>query len=324
MSSFSVLRASLTRICGLSFLALSFASQAAAIDDHLLLSEAVVTPTSGEFLEITNPTASAVALDNYYLSDDEDYALLPGASGSGPAPNIGSSDFIVQFPAGASIPAGGVVTIAFDAAGFFTAYAVVADFEIHGTDAGVPDMIATDLGASAGLTNSGENAVLFFWDGASDLVSDVDMVNIGTPSSTNDIGDKTGVSVDGPDGDTTASTYGADAFTMPQQGGDPGFGFSTKRIAMESGFEAAGPNGLTGDDETSEDISMTWDSIFTAPSPGTTGTVVVPPPIVINEVDADTVGTDALEFIELYDGGVGNTPLDGLVLVTYNGSDDLS
>jgi len=41
----------------------------------------------------------------------------------------------------------------------------------------------------------------------------------------------------------------------------------------------------------------------------------------INEVDADTPGSDALEFIELYDGGVGNTPLDGLVVVLYNGSD---
>ena len=46
--------------------------------------------------------------------------------------------------------------------------------------------------------------------------------------------------------------------------------------------------------------------------------------IVINEVDADTPGTDALEFIELYDGGIGNTSLDGLVVVFYNGSDNLS
>ncbi len=44
----------------------------------------------------------------------------------------------------------------------------------------------------------------------------------------------------------------------------------------------------------------------------------------INEVDADTVGTDALEFIELYDGGVGNTALDGLVVVFYNGNSDTS
>jgi len=46
--------------------------------------------------------------------------------------------------------------------------------------------------------------------------------------------------------------------------------------------------------------------------------------IVINEVDADQVSTDAAEFIELYDGGVGNTDLTGLVLVLVNGSDNAS
>lgn len=46
--------------------------------------------------------------------------------------------------------------------------------------------------------------------------------------------------------------------------------------------------------------------------------------LVINELDSDTPGTDAAEFVELYDGGVGNTPLDGLVMVFYNGSNDLS
>ena len=44
--------------------------------------------------------------------------------------------------------------------------------------------------------------------------------------------------------------------------------------------------------------------------------------IVINELDADNPGTDAAEFIELYDGARGNTSLDGLVLVLYNGSND--
>ena len=46
--------------------------------------------------------------------------------------------------------------------------------------------------------------------------------------------------------------------------------------------------------------------------------------ILINEVDSDTPGVDTLEFVELYDGGSRNTPLDGLVLVFYNGSDDSS
>ncbi|MCD4732058.1 MAG: lamin tail domain-containing protein [Bacteroidales bacterium] len=46
--------------------------------------------------------------------------------------------------------------------------------------------------------------------------------------------------------------------------------------------------------------------------------------LVINEVDADQDGTDAQEFIELFDGGVGLTDLSGLVVVLYNGSDNAS
>lgn len=46
--------------------------------------------------------------------------------------------------------------------------------------------------------------------------------------------------------------------------------------------------------------------------------------VLINEIDADTEGTDTAEFIELFDGGVGNSSLDGLTLVFYNGSNNLS
>ena len=44
--------------------------------------------------------------------------------------------------------------------------------------------------------------------------------------------------------------------------------------------------------------------------------------ILINELDADTPGTDTAEFVEIYDGGVGNSSLTGYVLVFYNGSSD--
>ncbi|MDO6782399.1 hypothetical protein Q4604_24405, partial [Marinovum sp. 1_MG-2023] len=52
-----------------------------------------------------------------------------------------------------------------------------------------------------------------------------------------------------------------------------------------------------------------------APTPGAAnGEVVVVPPaeasILINELDADTAGTDTQEFVELFDGGAGNTALD--------------
>lgn len=49
-----------------------------------------------------------------------------------------------------------------------------------------------------------------------------------------------------------------------------------------------------------------------------------PPSVLINEVDADTDGSDDMEFVELFDGGVGNTDLSGLVIVFFNGSDDAS
>ncbi|MBI4228814.1 MAG: hypothetical protein HY693_03725 [Deltaproteobacteria bacterium] len=46
--------------------------------------------------------------------------------------------------------------------------------------------------------------------------------------------------------------------------------------------------------------------------------------IIINEVDSDTPGTDMLEFVELYDGGIGNTDLTSFVVVFYNGATNTS
>ncbi len=46
--------------------------------------------------------------------------------------------------------------------------------------------------------------------------------------------------------------------------------------------------------------------------------------VLINEVDADNPSTDAAEFVELYDGGIGNSDLGGLVVVLYNGNGDTS
>ncbi|HJR79399.1 MAG TPA: ExeM/NucH family extracellular endonuclease [Anaerolineales bacterium] len=56
----------------------------------------------------------------------------------------------------------------------------------------------------------------------------------------------------------------------------------------------------------------------------TTFAPLPPSPMIINEVDSDTPGTDAAEFVELYDGGAGNTDLSGLAVVFYNGNGDVS
>lgn len=57
------------------------------------------------------------------------------------------------------------------------------------------------------------------------------------------------------------------------------------------------------------------------PTPGPTPDL---PNLVINELDSDTPGSDVAEFVEIYDGGAGNTSLNGLVLVFFNGGNDLS
>ena len=46
--------------------------------------------------------------------------------------------------------------------------------------------------------------------------------------------------------------------------------------------------------------------------------------LTINEIDSNTPGIDAAEFVELFDGGSGGTSLDGHVLVFFSGSDDES
>ncbi len=244
-------------------------SQASATDDHLLLCEVALSPAAAEFVEVVNPTPAPIGLAGVYLADDADYALLPGALGAGPAPSIAASDFVAAFPAAASVPPCGVVVVALDGAGFLAAHGRRADFEIEGTDPATPDMVPVLIGSSAGLTDAGEGVVLFSWNGGGDLVADLDLVEAGAPSADNGIGDKTGLEVDGPDAGAAPSTYAPDRRTMPPQPAAPGAARSTKRLRLEGLFEAVGGgNGVTGDDETSEETQFTWDSSFLAADPG--------------------------------------------------------
>ena len=227
----------------------------------LMLTEVVLAPNGGEMIEIANPSGQAVDLSSYYLSDAGAYFRLPGG-----APALDTADFIVKFPAGAMIPAQGVVTVALDtAANFTTAYGAAPTYSIaSGTMAG----IATS--GTPNLTNAGELVVLFHWDGQADLVRDVDMIVVGVPTAANGLLDKSGAMVDGPDANTTGTAYATDARTLAPQASAPAAARSTKRVARETGHETQGGtgNGLTGDDETSEDTSTTWDTTFTAPTPG--------------------------------------------------------
>jgi hypothetical protein len=233
------------------------------VGPHLLLTEVSLAPNEGELIEIKNPTAGTIDLTNYYVTDAPTYFRLPAGTHT-----VDTTDFLARFPAGASIPAGGVVTIAVgSAAAFQTNYGVAPTFAITGGT-----MIVQPPAATYNLTNGGEPVVLFRWDGASDLVTDVDIVVAGTPSAGNALVAKSAMALDGPDLDVTPTAYATDAMTIPNKSA-PAAGNSTKRLMPETAYEVqlGTGNGVGGDDETSENTAVTWDgSGYTASTPGAT------------------------------------------------------
>ena len=82
---------------------------------------------------------------------------------------------------------------------------------------------------------------------------------------------------------------------------------------VRNDFDGGGLPGFTG--------TPVYGEAYNTPGAANSGVI---PDVVINEADADTSGTDTLEFVELYDGGVGNIALDGRVVVFYNGNGDVS
>ncbi|MCK5033438.1 MAG: T9SS type A sorting domain-containing protein, partial [Calditrichia bacterium] len=130
------------------------------------------------------------------------------------------------------------------------------------------EAVSGSINNQGGLTNSGEMAVLYYWDGQSDLVQDVDYLVWGDKV---EAVDKSGISIDGPDPDTTPSTYLNDT-GIAQQISVPEnphtFGESVQRLNLiENGETQTGGNGITGNDETSEDLATSFQ--IDVPNPGT-------------------------------------------------------
>ncbi|MEZ6183775.1 MAG: lamin tail domain-containing protein [Planctomycetota bacterium] len=258
--------------------------------DHVLFTEVVwntgtSTANPGDFIEIHNPTAAAVDLSTYYITDANQstvsgsYADLPGFPGNGSKLGLANDlfDFVIQFPPGSSIASGATVTIAVDGAGFATTYGMDADYCIWGAAGTTVQMLnfqyATDNFTQAPPAGAsvwhwpGEKLALFTWDGASDLVQDVDIVQcqgLITGAAT----DKTGISVDGPDANATPTAYQADTAEAAQALIPLAGGLITQRVDMlETGEVKTGGNGISGNDETSEPLDQTW-ATATVPTPG--------------------------------------------------------
>lgn len=243
---------------------------------RLLLTEVVSAPSEAEYVEIYNPTSEPVDLSNYYLADTDVYWGIVKAT-----PNsVSSSDFIVRFPVGAIIEPGQFQTVALaGGAEFRSAFGQNPTYQIpSSTPSTVPAMdraFPNSLGSTRGLTNGSEPLVLFFWDGLSDRVIDVDYVYFGTPTSSNPVVNKTGLSADGPDEDTSPSSYRPDA---PSTTAPMTANVTCRKDFGESGQISSGGNGVGGTDQTSEPLATTWRGGPTAtPNAGTVNAMEITP-----------------------------------------------
>jgi len=314
----------------LSLSATSSGAQTTPVQE-LLLTEIVVTPTGGEFVEIFNPTASAIDLSDYYLTDATFaggstyyYNIVTGTNAGGG----GFGDFLARFPDGASIGAGEYQTIAMTGStAFFAEYGSYPTYELFddGTNSGEQLMregLPGSINGQGGLTNGGEVVILFYWDGASDLVTDVDYALWG---DTAEAVDKTGVAIDGPDADTDTSTYLPDTPLASQElieTGSHGTGVSWQREDLTEGTETtSGGNGVNGEDETSENLSATWCRFTPTPGAATVCSAPPVPEVSLNEIVVSTTSADR-EFFEL--AGSAGESLDGVFFleVTNGGAID--
>ncbi len=264
--------------------------------DHLLISELVLQPSKGEYAIIQNPTSGSINLVNYYLSDAIDaangeyYYNLPTGdnfwSGSG-------SDFVARLP-DTTLGAGGSLKLGLARnADFFEIYSAYPDYSIKDDSLTAIEGENTIGGSSYGKLGQAESLILFYWDGSSTEVQDVDYLVWGedAASATEFMIDKTGV------GNYLADTPVASQLFMPTHLD----GSKLIRNSDEGTETTTGGNGITGHDETSENLAETWSVVdltivkpeisskFADPSDPETGEDIIVTVAVTDDIGISTV-----------------------------------
>ena len=219
--------------------------------DHLVFSEVVLTPSDGEYVQITNPTADDIDMSDYYLTDATDgsgnaYYNLPSGSGFWSGSGF---DFICRFPAGYSLAAGASMKVSLrDNESYVNTYGESADLSLNEDLLDAINGSSTKGNASAPkLDNTSETLVLFYWDGTSATVKDVDYLLWGGNSYGIDKSAVTGYQSDTP---VSSQSFMAVHATNEKL-------IRAENAGEGSEFQSSG-NGITGHDETSEPLSDTW------------------------------------------------------------------
>lgn len=263
-------------------------AQSPCEDVRLLLSEVVVTPRGGERIAIHNPSDVSIPLEHVYLTDatfrrnSEFYWRIVEGQRAGGG---GFGDFHARFPAGAVIAPHGTHTIALAGSdAYLETYGQLPTYELF-EDGSPADMVPSLREALPGtikgqgeLDEAGETVILYCWDGKTDLVTDLDIVSWGKSRQGRSLDDprsalsfelsgenvdKTGLAFDGPDPDEVPTEYKPDTAVTSQvmlasEAHAPGFGWRRTDLA-EGKEKKTGGNGAGGHDETSEDLSATWE-----------------------------------------------------------------
>ncbi len=224
-----------------------------ACPDGLLLNELATGPAGGAFVEIRNRSLADVNLAHVYLAD---YGTYYGLAAGTDLP--GAGDFRLRFPAGSVLPAEGRIVVALGSASAFVAErGTQPDYDLDPTDPGAPAMLG-EQGVAPALDAEGM-LVLFSWDGESELVRDLDYVAYGGAAAAMD---KSGVTVG------TSSYLPDTPVALQDVAGAPSGSESLGRCNPDEGFELAlGGNGYSGNDETSENMSRTWE-VWDVVTPG--------------------------------------------------------
>jgi len=252
---------------------------------HLLISEVGTAPAGFEFIEIWNPGTSAVDLTNYYLSDNSTYYGIASGTAWAPITDHPATDYLARFPSGTSLGPSDVLVLQAGNGDFDPQFSMCPDFVLANAQAPcgagqVPPMTepangrlpaTADLGAL--VSNSREMLVLFCWGGSTTLpVHDVDYVTWGATFEDGTRVDKTAAAGYAPD----TAPGSQNAAPAPAEAAPEAMQSIARCDGTETGETTAGGNGISGHDETSEQLSTSF-VIECDPSPGTTGCVTPGP-----------------------------------------------
>ncbi len=253
--------------------------------DHLIISEIVAItrdPAStfgSPYIMVVNPTGSDVDMSQVYISNanfSPSTAYYNITIGDPAASNPGggtSGNFHARFPDSYFLDHGDTLTISLNGSQEYQeAYGRLPDFEIFedgSTPDTVPEMVevfpgsinAGPLGGSGpntpALAQSADSINLYQWNGTSDLVQDLDYVIWGSNQSVRM--NKSGVPV----GAENYQPETPESSQVPIAPDAPSMGSSFRRLSADEGDEiSSGSNGLNGDDEASENLSLTFDEVL--------------------------------------------------------------